>query len=218
MITLILYSVLTYTFPVHILRKLNSKTVLISSLLTIIVAFLPQILSFYFFNKMQKEEYLLTIEEVEKTTNPSDILGDIILDNPELVDMINYFLVRETESILASGVNLVVTALTISYLTGGLLINRKIGRNKQKAKTIYRDMIKDRVPISYQVLQKCSFYGGEEYENLLLNNEVTSKLIKENEVNLDIPDLSVKTRLIAWWKRNSVIYRFYADMKKALVK
>jgi len=79
--------------------------------------------------------------------------------------------------------SLIITALTTSYIVGGLIINWKIKKNKLRAKSIYRNLIKNGHP-TYRVLIECSFYGGEEYENLLLNNDTTLKLIMENEIDL----------------------------------
>ncbi|EGO6122691.1 hypothetical protein G9L37_002672, partial [Enterococcus faecalis] len=59
MTTIILYFILTYAFPAHILRKLNSKTILISSFTTILASFFSQILQFFFTSYFQNEHYLL---------------------------------------------------------------------------------------------------------------------------------------------------------------
>lgn len=213
-ITIIFYLILAYSFPAHILRKLNGKTVLISSFTTILATFSSQILEFYFSNFIQNGNYLLTIENVKNATDVSDTLKNIVLDNPKLVDIINHFLLNETSNILSSMTSLVITALTISYIFGGLMINRKIRKNKSKAKSIYRILIIKKSLIDYHTLIKCSFYGGEEYENLLLNNDTTQKVIKENEIELAIPDVSRKTRFIAWWQRNSPLYSTYTDIKE----
>ncbi|WCL56994.1 hypothetical protein PNF30_16045 [Bacillus safensis] len=212
--TMILYSTLTYAFPVHVLRKLNGKTVLISSFTTILAALLSPILLFYFSSYIKSEKYLLTIETVKNENDLSDTLKNIILDNPDLVDVINHFLLKEFSSQLTSMISLGITAFTISYIIGGLLINRKIMKNKLKAKTIYRKLIKEEYPMEYQYLVECSYFGGEDYENLLLNNDITSKIIKDNEVKLDIPDLSIKTRFIAWLKRNLIVYSIFSSYKK----
>ncbi|EKB9301417.1 hypothetical protein OPP74_002680, partial [Enterococcus faecalis] len=187
MTTIILYFILTYAFPAHILRKLNSKTILISSFTTILASFFSQILQFFFTSYFQNEHYLLTVEAVKETTDISEGLKSIILDNTELIDIINHFLLKEGSNLLASITGLIITALTISYIIGGLIINHRIRKNKLKAKSLYRELIKKEHP-SYSVLIECSFYGGEEYENLLLNNNMTLKIIMENEAAIKIPD------------------------------
>ncbi|MGM0727685.1 hypothetical protein C6345_16185 [Bacillus sp. LNXM12-2] len=212
--TVILYSALTYAFPVHILRKLNGKTVLISSFTTISAALLSPILLFYFSSYIKSGKYLLTIETVKKETDISDTLKNIILDNPDLVDVINHFLLKEVSSQLTSMISLGITACTISYIIGGLLINRKITKNKLKAKSIYRKLIKEEYPMEYKNLVACSYYGGEDYENLLLNNDITSKIIKDNEVKLDIPNYSIKTQFTAWLKRKIIVYSIFSSYKK----
>lgn len=213
MTTMLLYLLLTYAFPAHVLRKLNSKTVLISSFTTILAAFLSQMVQFFFVNYAESEKYLLTIDTVRKSTDISDGLKKIILDNPESIDIINHFFLKDVSSLLTSITSLAITAVTISYIVGALLINMKIRKNRLKAKSIYRTLIKKTQP-SYSTLIECSFYGGEEYENLLLNNDRTLKIIQENEVNIKIPDISRKARLIAWWKRNSIIYSTFQNIQQ----
>ncbi|MGM0332008.1 hypothetical protein [Enterococcus sp. AZ050] len=217
MTTIILYFILTYAFPAHILRKLNSKTILISSFTTILASFFSQILQFFFTSYFQNEHYLLTVEAVKETTDISEGLKSIILDNKELIDIINHFLLKEGANLLASITSLIITALTISYIIGGLIINHRIRKNKLKAKSIYRELIKKEHP-SYSILIECSFYGGEEYENLLLNNNITLEIIMENEAAIKIPDISRKTRLIAWWKRNSIMYSTFNDIRQIFEK
>ncbi|RJA01315.1 hypothetical protein [Listeria monocytogenes] len=217
MTTIILYFILTYAFPAHILRKLNSKTILISSFTTILASFFSQILQFFFTSYFQNEHYLLTVDAVKETTDISEGLKSIILDNTELIDIINHFSLKEVSSLLASITSLIITALTISYIIGGLIINHRIRKNKLKAKSIYRELIKKEHP-SYSILIECSFYGGEEYENLLLNNNTTLKIIMENEAAIKIPDISRKTRLIAWWKRNSIMYSTFDDIRQIFEK
>lgn len=217
MTTIILYFILTYAFPAHVIRKLNSKTVLISSFTTILASFFSQILQFFFTSYFQKDHYLLTVDSIKETTDISEGLKSILLDNTELIDIINNFSLKEMSNLLASITSLLITALTISYIVGGLIINHRIRKNQLKAKSLYRELIKKEHP-SYSVLIECSFYGGEEYENLLLNNNTTLKIIMENEATIQIPDISRKTRFIAWWKRNSIMYSTFNDIRQIFEK
>ncbi|MGV2541242.1 hypothetical protein FO502_17370 [Bacillus pumilus] len=68
--------------------------------------------------------------------------------------------------------------------------------------------------MEYKNLVACSYYGGEDYENLLLNNDITSKIIKDNEVKLDIPNYSIKTQFTAWLKRKIIVYSIFSSYKK----
>ncbi len=213
-ITLLLYCGLAYLFPVHILRNLNSKTILISSFLTILATFLNQILSFYALNYFKTEDYLLTVDSVKAASNISDTLKNTFLQNTELIDVVNYFIEKEFVNKLSSMMSLVITSFTISYLIGGLLINQKIKKNRLIAKAIFRNLVKEPAKINYNLLIKCSFYGGEEYENLILNNNEMLNLIVNNEFNIQIPDVSSKKRLTEWIKKNSVLYRVYVDFKE----
>lgn len=212
--TTTLYLVLTFTFPVHILRNLNGKTVLISSFTTIIAAFSSQIILYLFSSYFKSRNILLSIESIKNETNMSNALKSIILDNPDLIDLINNLLIKEASSQLNSMASLVLTAFTLSYIIGGLLINRKISNSRLKAKSIYRRLVKEEIPLNYRILTKCSYYGGEKYEDLLLNKDITSKIIMNNEVNLNIPDTSIKTRFKTWVKRNLISYSIITQIKK----
>ncbi|MGG0528889.1 hypothetical protein [Bacillus pumilus] len=212
--TAIMYFILAFTFPVHILRNLNGKTVLISSVTTIVAAFSSQIIVYLYSNYFKSKFFLLSIESIKKEANISEPLKNIILENPDLIDLINDLLVKEASSQLNSMASLVITSFAISYIIGGLLINRKISNGRVKAKSIYRKIMKEEIPLNYQTLIECSYYGGEDYENLLLNNNVTSKIIMNNEANLNIPDISIKTRFKAWLKRNLTSYSIFTEMMK----
>lgn len=103
----------------------------------------------------------MTVDAVKETTDISEGLKSILLDNTELIDIINNFSLKEMSNLLASITSLIITALTISYIVGGLIINHRIRKNQLKAKSLYRELIKKEHP-SYSVLIECSFYGGEE--------------------------------------------------------
>lgn len=212
--TTILYWILACIFPPYVLRKLSSKTVLISSFTTILAVFSNQIFQFYFLNIIQSKNYALTAISIKNSTDVTDTLKNILVENPDLIEAINDFLVKEMSSIISSKISLLVSALTMAYIVGAFIINSRISKNKLKAKYIYRVLIKEEKSTNYDTLIKCAFYGGEEYENLLINNNTTLKVIRENEVKLDIPDISRKTRFIAWFKRNSILFSTYNDIKQ----
>ncbi|MFV0379892.1 MAG: hypothetical protein ACK5KQ_03610 [Anaerorhabdus sp.] len=191
-ITIILYLILAYFFPAHYLRKLNSKTVLISSVTVILAIFLFQILEFNYSNSLQYSGDLITITEVKNSTDITDTFKNIVLDNPILVETTNQVLSYLSSSVISSITEYILTALTVSYIVGSLIINEKIKKNNAKAKRIYRDIkIKESI-IDYETLKKCSYYGGEYYENLLLNNDTTKNIIIINEREHNIPNASSK--------------------------
>ena len=45
---------------------------------------------------------------------------------------------------------------------------------------------------TYEQIVECAFFGGIEYENLLLTNEHFKNIILENERNLEIPNITLK--------------------------
>jgi hypothetical protein len=130
-----------------------------------------------------------------------------------LINTVKYYSEKELSEQLEYIINSVMTSLTISYLIGGLIINFKIRKNKSKAKSLFRNFIKGITEVNYGQLVKCSFYGGEEYENLILNNDSMSKIIIDNESNLDIPDVTIKKCLLLRYKK-TIVYRVWVLLKE----
>lgn len=75
-------------------------------------------------------------------------------------------------------------------------------------------MVKNPTQINYKLLINCSFYGGEEYENLILNNNEMLKLIIENESDINISVVSSEKMLAEWVKKNFILYRLFIDLKE----
>ena len=120
LITSLLYYALTCFLPVHVVRRLNSKTILISSFLVIITAFVIQIISFYVSYFIEAQNLIFTIDYFNNKPGDSEVLKNIIIDNPELFDIINYFIEKEAINQLTSIANLGMTALTISYIVSAM--------------------------------------------------------------------------------------------------
>lgn len=80
-----------------------------------------------------------------------------------------------------TSVSFFVTAITISYIVGGLIIDRKIWKSDANAKAIYRTIVTSDNFHDYMLIVKCAYLGGDEYENLLLDNSKFLKIILENE-------------------------------------
>lgn len=198
-ITILLYGMLGYFIPVHMLRKLNSRVILISSLFTIITTLIPQIVVFYFSSYFKLNG--LTIDDIMQSADISGVLKTVIYDNPEIADIFNHFIENELLGQISTEITFLTTFFTISYIMGGLVITYKISKNKARAKSLFRRLILDTSKADYGLLVKCSFYGGDEYENLMLNNELMRRIILENEIDLEIPDISLKTRFIEFWKK-----------------
>lgn len=213
-IVMLLYLLLSAILPIHILRHLNGRTVLISSFLTIATTFLGQIVSYFFSQFLHTSDYLLTARDIEKATDVSNNLKKIILENTELIKVMNDFYEKEVLRQLTVSTNLIMTALTFSFIIGGLIITKKIKNNNKKAKKLYRSFIKDNSKINYTSLVQCAFYGGEEYENLILNNELMSKIVLENESNIIIPKISIKKRFVDWCKGNHFFNSIIKEFKR----
>lgn len=81
------------------------------------------------------------------------------------------------------------SGLTLSFVIGGFIVTKRVDKSKKKAREIYRNkIITDN--FNYKDLKECSYFGGEEYEHLLLNNKITRNKIFNEEKNLDIPEVT----------------------------
>lgn len=183
--TLLLYIIYTILTPIYLLQRLNKKIILIGSSLTMLMSLFEQLLPVSSQSILRLLGITITndlsLEVILKEKNISDSLKSIIIENPILIDVLNYYIVKYTEVQLVSGVGIMTTTLATAYIFGVLSMKIKISMNWSKANNIYRDIIKNKGKINYQLLKKCSYYGGEEFENLILNNEIMSKIILVNE-------------------------------------
>lgn len=209
LITALIYLSVSKILPVHVLRNLNNQTVLISAVLTISAAFANQVFSIFFWRNVNSTDYHISIEKIIESKETSTSLKKLLIDNPKLIDLVNNFLDKEITAQLSSVISLSVTGITLSFLIGGYLINRKIRKNKSLAKKEFRNMLKNPDSIDYPSLVKCAFYGGEAYENLILSESSMRDIVFMNEKDLKIPDTSIRKRFLEWFKKNSVIYSFF---------
>ena len=136
-----------------------------------------------------------TQKNIQNTSQISDSVKKIIFDNPELLKAVRYFAVKEATSQVISAVSLLSTVLTVSYLVGGLIINSKIQSNKNKAGQLYRECIKNADSVKYDQLRKCAFWGGEDYENLLLSNPQFQRVILDIESEIIVSENRVEKKL-----------------------
>lgn len=129
-LVVILYQLLSMICPLNILRNLNNTTVLISSFLTILGVFMGQVAHFVFFKYIKEQDIALTVEKVKAGEDIPDILKNTLVSAPELIDLLNYLGGKLILDQLNSYVSLGVTSLTLSFILGGLIITRKVKRNK----------------------------------------------------------------------------------------
>ncbi|MDF3335229.1 hypothetical protein [Lacticaseibacillus rhamnosus] len=196
LITAILYFLFSLFFPVFILRRLSERTAMFGGLVSIASVIISQILlnfsTRYFEGKLQT----LTVQNIRNSSDISAPIKRIIISNPDLLKVVRYFVVKEATSQIISVTSLVITLLTVSYLIGGLIVNRKVRNNKNKAKNLYRECIKQADFVRYEQLKLCAFWGGEEYENLLLNNSKFQRIILDEESEIPVSDTPWQERLI----------------------
>lgn len=170
-----LYFLLVVISPSYILKKLSNKTAIISVCLTLLTFITTQFLIPYVMG--QASSQYITLETVKGMKDTSDDLKEILINHPEFIEILNYVLSNEGKSYANTEISIFLTPITIAYTFGGLMINWKITRNRKKAESIFRKLILSNDYCCYANIIKCSFYGGEEYDNLLLVNEKTRFII-----------------------------------------
>lgn len=179
-ISLILYFLLILILPPHVLRRLSSKTAIISVSLAILTFISTQFLIPSMLSQPDNAAHI-TIKVIKESNYISKDLKRLFINNPALIDTYNYLRDLKDYNKEISEFNIDITSMTIAYTLGGLIVNWKNNRNKEKAKHIYRNEIMRNTKVKYKTIIQCAFYGGEEYENLLLNNNHTRAIILENE-------------------------------------
>ena len=163
-ISLILYFLLILILPPHVLRRLSSKTAIISVSLAILTFISTQFLIPSMLSQPDNAAHI-TIKVIKESNYISKDLKRLFINNPALIDTYNYLRDLKDYNKEISEFNIDITSMTIAYTLGGLIVNEIMRNTKVKYKTIIQ----------------CAFYGGEEYENLLLNNNHTRAIILENE-------------------------------------
>ncbi|AOA00705.1 hypothetical protein BFC22_11680 [Carnobacterium divergens] len=172
--------------PLHILRKLNTKTVIISAILTILSTVLVQSSSLFTSMIINEQEMLLTKEMIQQDTSfPKEIIN--FLQNEDVISIINHFIKKEVTSEFTGAISLLSAGITLSFLIGGLLVTLRLSNAKKKAKaTLYTALIGNS-NIEYNCLVKCAYLGGDEYENIIVSNPNLLKIVKQYETTIILP-------------------------------
>lgn len=182
----IAYSVFVILLPLHSLRKITNTTWLFGVLTTLLV---PLLLEYFF-------KYYIVNEVYGQISNEPITLGTLMnlnlsaevisffKENPDVIELIKRL--REMSISIeihsfTSELSVIRFLLLTAYSLGTIIITSKIKLGKSKAKDLY-NKIKSSPEVQYSELRDCIFYGGEEYENRIMDNEIfRSKIISEEE-------------------------------------
>lgn len=186
----LLYLVLTLMYPIYLLRNLNTLTVIIGSAITLFITIFGFLMSDYISQVMQSQDMFLNVNNIASDETIPHSIKQFLIQNDEILDIINYFFEKEIKNTLNSYISIMSSGLTLSFVIGGFIVTKRVNKSKKKAREIYRKkIITDN--FNYKDLKECSYYGGEEYEHLLLNNKMTRTKIFNEEKNLDIPEVTL---------------------------
>ena len=182
----IAYSVFAILLPLHSLRKITNMTWLFGVLTTLLVPLLLEyFFQYYIVNEIngQISNEPITLETLMKLNLSTEVIL-FFKENPDAIELIKRFremsISFEIHSI-TSVLSVIRFLLLTAYSLGTIIITSKIKLGKSKAKDLY-NKIKSSPEVQYSELRDCIFYGGEEYENRIMDNEIfRSKIIREEE-------------------------------------
>lgn len=182
----IAYSVFAILLPLHSLRKITNMTWLFGVLITLLVPLLLEyFFQYYIINEIngQISNESITLETLMKLNLSTEVIS-FFKENPDAIELIKRFremsISFEIHS-LTSELSVIRFLLLTAYSLGTIIITSKIKLGKSKAKDLY-NKIKSSPEVQYSELRDCIFYGGEEYENRIMDNEILrSKIISEEE-------------------------------------
>ncbi|ORO49955.1 hypothetical protein B7725_01775 [Streptococcus oralis subsp. tigurinus] len=194
----IAYSVFAILLPLHSLRKITNMTWLFGVLTTLLVPLLFEyFFQYYIINEIngQISNESITLETLMKLNLSTEVIS-FFKENPDAIELIKRFremsISFEIHS-LTSELSVIRFLLLTAYSLGTIIITSKIKLGKSKAKDLYNN-IKSSPEVQYSELRDCIFYGGEEYENRIMDNEILrSKIISEEE-KCD------KNQYSKWWE------------------
>lgn len=188
-ITGMLFTILIYKCPLYVLRQLGARSVIITVIITFSITLLIYLLSYYFEWFIVKEHYLLNLDKVKMME--SEMIRKFFIDNPGAINVFNQFFKNVIFDELNTYISLYSTFITISYSFSGMLILIRISKNKNLAKSKFRDILL-KSSYDYTSLIYCAYLGGEEYENLILNNDRLREVVIDHEKEMTIPNDSFK--------------------------
>ena len=186
---MLFYIVLTILLPLHSLRKVNDTTWLFGVLTILLVTI---ILDYYFkyslIDNIQSDMYLkiITVESLKKLRT-SDEAIDFIKANPIIIDLLNRIrelLIQQKLNEINSELSTVRFLILASYSIGKIIITFKIKLGASKAKDIY-DKFNLSEEVRYQELRDCIFYGGEKYEDKIMNSLKFKSIVVDEETKIE---------------------------------
>lgn len=194
--------------PVYIVHKINKVSTIFIVFLAIVTPFgrviiLEKIDNL--FNKNSEEENVSTLKQ---NNDLSAELEKIIKDNPtfieEIEELITTVVIRnEYEKIAFIEYNFLMT-----FIITNLVMNFKINKCKKKADFIWRKMLLSDEYMTYDNALKCAYYGGEEYESILLNNEK----IREQIFKYEKPEINEFIE-----EKNTIIFKLKKFFKTLIL-
>ena len=191
LLSLIIELFWTMLLPQHILRIVDRKTLLVSTLITALSTLLIQSspLLFHLIYPHYQSFSKTFIESLKPNTKLDPSIINTIKNNSSFID--HLFLQYQTSNYIFS-IQLWSSILGISILLGILFTTIRISRKTSKTRNIlYAYLIDDNTSdekITYTKLKKLAYDGGNSIEDLIISQPGLLKIIVTNEKNIEIPN------------------------------
>lgn len=181
---LIIYTFFTILLPIPYLRKVTRTIFVFGAVFSILIpTFTEHILSSYMINKFPYHN--LTMGKVSSLALPKQISA--MLNNQEILEIVND-VAKEIYPLMIN--HHLASISTLGFLTlsgytlGSLVINAKIKLGDLRAKQIY-DSLQTSHSVNYFYLRDIIYYGGEAYQNRILDNLCYREIIFDHESSIE---------------------------------
>lgn len=179
---ILLYSIHILIVPVNIIRELNPMVSIVGGLISFVTQIIVQSKDIVF--------DLMTKSSIDKIQAEATDLSwsDHIENSRQLVVEVvkhikliqNYIIVKNVNNDFDNQIIIVTFFLTIMFTIYSAILLIRITINDQKAEEIWQEIVFKYEKPSYRILNKCAYYGGQKYENLILSNSIYQDIIKRH--------------------------------------
>ncbi|MGL5687071.1 MAG: hypothetical protein ACRCXQ_14895 [Vagococcus fluvialis] len=177
----------TYFLPIHILRQINSRAVIISAFITLATSLLLQSSAILVDVMLRDTPYFVTPEMIEQDSAISQTLKTLLIEDG-LLDVFNYFSQKELTAYVSGVMSVIVSGATLSVLIANFCTSFRLNKAK---KMFYNLILENNTIEEYKTLQEIAYLGGSEIEYLIISNDSYLEVIREEEAWLiEVPKLS----------------------------
>lgn len=180
-ICIVSYIIFVFLLPINLLRKMNPQLAFIPPIITIVSQMIIKYKNLLF-NLMSnntggKIEKILFNDNYLTIKNKKDFIE-------KFNEMYSYISTNRTSNLFYNQLSVWISGVTLTFVIGGIFITMRTHHLNTKANKKWKELIYSN-SVQYKDLIECAYIGGDEYENLILNNPPFLKTIKSQEKNIE---------------------------------